>query len=393
MKLLIATGVYPPDIGGPATYTLTIAEEFFRLGHAVTVVAYSDAIIRSFHRVSNPAENPKHFKEVFVPRGRFKGLRHFAYFLKVFWHGRGADVIFAQDSVSAGFPAMLAAKILGKKFVLKVVGDYAWEQGVNRFGIRDLLDEFLKKRYGIRVWFFRKVQRTVARAAYRVIVPSRYLKSVVMAWGISGVKTSVIYNAVFIPKAFVGYEFARKDLKLSGRVLISAGRLVPWKGFSTLVEVMSEIVKKYSDAKLFIIGEGPEEGKLKSQITNYKLQDNVFLLGRLPRANVLLYLAAADLFVLNTGYEGFSHQLLEVLTLGVPVITTLSGGNKELVEGKKNVICVGYNDKEGWFDAISSFLSDEQNIVGRYRPTPLEISVEFSKDKMISETLKLLVNE
>ena len=66
-------------------------------------------------------------------------------------YGRNADIIFAQDPVSVGFPAACAAKILRKKFLLKIVGDYAWEQGMQRFGISDLIDEFQRKKYGFAV--------------------------------------------------------------------------------------------------------------------------------------------------------------------------------------------------------------------------------------------------
>ncbi len=50
------------------------------------------------------------------------------YFLKVLKRGLGVDVIYAQDPVSVGLPSVLAAQILNKKFLLKIVGDYAWEQ-------------------------------------------------------------------------------------------------------------------------------------------------------------------------------------------------------------------------------------------------------------------------
>ena len=59
--------------------------------------------------------------------------------------------MYALDPVSVGLPASLAALVLGKKFILRVAGDYAWEQGRQRFGVTDELDEFQLKKYGWRV--------------------------------------------------------------------------------------------------------------------------------------------------------------------------------------------------------------------------------------------------
>jgi len=71
-------------------------------------------------------------------------LRHFWYFIQCLRLSRRADIIFAQDPISAGLPALLAAKILNRKFFIRVAGDYAWEQSVNRFGVRDSIDDFQK---------------------------------------------------------------------------------------------------------------------------------------------------------------------------------------------------------------------------------------------------------
>src|SRR3989338_2858552 len=112
-RILIATGIYPPDVGGPATYSRTLFEELPLRGLSVEVVTYGELLVSDsalVHRVS---------------RRVLKGIRHTIYFFKVFWYGRRADVIFAQDTVSAGLPALVAATLLRKKFLLKIVGDYA----------------------------------------------------------------------------------------------------------------------------------------------------------------------------------------------------------------------------------------------------------------------------
>ena len=120
MRVLIATGLYPPESGGPATHTKLMEERLPALGFEVFVLPFS--------RV-------RHLPKV---------LRHGAYFFKCVAMARKADVVFAQDTVSVGFPAVLAAMLTNTKFVARVPGDYAWEQGGLAFGVRDELDEFQK---------------------------------------------------------------------------------------------------------------------------------------------------------------------------------------------------------------------------------------------------------
>ncbi|MEK7567130.1 MAG: glycosyltransferase family 4 protein, partial [Patescibacteria group bacterium] len=287
MRILIATGIFPPDIGGPATYSKILADELPKRGVGVEILSFGSV------------------------RGLPKIIRHLVYFFKVFWRARHADVIFAQDPVSVGLPAYFVALILKKLFVLKVVGDYAWEQGVNRFGVKDLLGDFLHKKYDWRIEFLRFIERFVAKSAKVIIVPSDYLKSVVKKWGVRAEKIHVIYNAVSIPEISKNKEELRQELNLSGKVLVSVGRLVSWKGFEMLIELMPEVSKKYPDAQLLIIGSGPEEKTLNAK--SYQLKTNVRFLGSLTHDQVLKYLKTADVFLLNTGYVSLARKCKKFL--------------------------------------------------------------------------------
>jgi len=126
MKVILATGVFPPDIGGPATYCERLAQRFHRMKIEVVVICYSDV----------KKDKEYEFPIVRISRRYPKGLRHLLYFYHSLRLARGADVIYAQNPVTAGFPAMLTSKILNKKFVLKIVGDYAWEQGTSIWGFQ-----------------------------------------------------------------------------------------------------------------------------------------------------------------------------------------------------------------------------------------------------------------
>src|SRR3989344_2298614 len=193
MKLLIATGIYPPDLGGPATWVYFFAKEFMAQGHKVSVVTYSDKL-----------EKDKAPWRVYrILRSIPKGLRHLKFFWRVFRLAKDFDLILVSDTISAGFPAHLAAFLRRRPYILKIGGDYVWEQGVQRWGVKELLDDFLKKRYGFKIELMRTLQSHVAKSRAWVLAPSQYLGSVAEKWGVRPEKISVIYNKIEARKVSV----------------------------------------------------------------------------------------------------------------------------------------------------------------------------------------------
>lgn len=406
-NILIATPLYPPDIGGPATYSKILYDELPRYGFNIQVLSFGE--VRNLPKI----------------------IRHILYFFKVLRRGWRSDVIFAQDPVSVGFPAMLASKILRKPFLIKVVGDYAWEQYQITYSIKRkafiTLEEFQKSNFDFLTEIRRIIQKFVVKNARKIIVPSYYLKGIVSQWGINPVRNShgalnpvfvkttdqhsslrqaaghpasngvnekrilVIYNSFETPNISVSREEVRKIMGLDGTILISSGRLVPWKGFGVLIELMPDILKKIPDARLIIIGDGPDKKNHELRIKDYGLENKVFLVGKLSHENFLQNLRASDVFILNTGYEGFSHILLEAMTMGVPVVTTRVGGNPEIIQDRINGILVEYNNREELKDALEDVIKDKE-LKTRLVDNAKSRLLNFSKEKMIKNTIDLLCN-
>ena len=342
-KVLVATGIFPPDIGGPATYSKTLLDELPKRGINIKVLSFGS--VRKLPKI----------------------IRHIAYGLKLMAHGRNADIIFAQDPVSVGLPAMLAAKLLGKKFILKVVGDYAWEQHQQRKGAKFFTpDDFQKEKLDFVTELRRQTQKLVARNAKLIITPSNYLKKIVGMWGVDSNKIRVIYNSFKAPELDVSKEDAKRKLGLSGNILVSAGRNVPWKGFKILQDIMPEIENKFSDAKLLIFHNEPRE-------------------------SLFLHLRAADVFALNTAYEGFSHQILESMALGVPVVTTNIGGNPEIMRDGENGFLVGFNDKVALQEKIIELLNNNE-LAEKFSKNAKIAAAQFTKERMVNGVLEVLKN-
>lgn len=336
MRILIAAGIYYPDIGGPATYAKYLVNELPNRG-----VRTGEPLVY--------AEIAKKWP---------KGLSHFVYFLDVLRRSWSKDLILVTDPISAGFPVYLASFISGKPYVLKIGGDYVWEQSFQRFGVKELLDQFLEKKYSLRIKLMRSIQSRVAKRAAIVIAPSNYLADVAEKWGVERSKIKVIYNSVSQVSRILKKE-AREKLGVGENevILFSGGRDVPWKGFSVVREIT---------------------------IPNAKI-----VVGQFPKETYELWLSACDIYLLNTGYEGFSHQLLEAMTLGKPIITTNVGGNKEIAENGENALVVEYNDKEAWIREINRLIADKE-LQKKLSENAKATAQKFLAKDMVGETINVL---
>lgn len=335
LKVVVAAPLYPPEIGGPATHAVLLEREMPSRNIDIETIPFAEV---------------RHFPKV---------LRHGMYAYRLWRQARRADVVYALDPVSVGLPTYIASVFSGKPYVLRVGGDYAWEQGVQRFGIKDTLDEFLERSaLPFSLLLLKKVQSFVACRARTVIAPSAYLAGVVARWGVARSSIIVAYSA---PERLPHIEkkMARLQLSLPEDMflVLSAGRLVPWKGFKALIEAFGQT--SLASARLVIAGDGPQRDFLAACAAELRLSEKVVFIGGVPREQLAVWLSAADCFVLNTKYEGLSHQLMEALMIGTPVITTEVGGNKELIDDGTSGLFVSVDNVAALAEAIMRIRTDE----------------------------------
>lgn len=365
MKILIATGLYFPDIGGPATYTKFLERHLPPHGIDFEVVAFTR--VRNYPKI----------------------IRHLAYIFLLFKKGRGVDIVYALDTVSVGVPALIVSIALQKKLFLRVPGDYAWEQGQQRFGITETLDEYLvqkEKPFPVRVLAW--LQSCVARHASRIVVPSDYMKGVVAAWGIVPEKIVRVYSAVHPIPVSETKESLRALFGYQSFTVITAARLVPWKGISALIDAVVAVHASGIAIALEIVGDGTLDAALRAQIAAQQASSFISMRGKLDKEELAKRVKAADVFVLNTSYEGLSHQLLEVMDIGTPIITTPVGGNVELITQGNEGMLVSFNDVQGMVGALRALQSgeaDRARMVGRAR----EKAKLFREEAIIPEIITL----
>ncbi len=341
MKILLATGIYPPEIGGPASFTRELARELKRHGHEPTVVCYGDGNTLT----------GEGWPVVAVSRSGGAFFRYARYAWHVYSAAKKSDVVFLQGPVSEGFPGTLGAWLARKPTVMKVVGDYAWEMYRQQKGNEEMLDMFVKHGHGGGIGLLEKLERWSSRHAKSIIVPSRYLKTIVEAWGVRPEKIRVIYNTIPpLPETKSREELRTSKGFADKRLILTVVRAVPWKHGDFLCEVLVRLPEDY---RLAIVGDGPSLGDWKRKADELGVSSRVTFAGKLDREKVAEWYAMADVFVLPSGYEGFPHAIAEAASVGLPSLVSDQGGNpetKELFPGLVKV--VPYLDAEAWTKSI-----------------------------------------
>lgn len=337
-NLLIATGIYPPDPGGPATYLHEVLPELQRRGWRPQVLTFSDTMV-------NRGES---FPVVRILR-RLYPLRMGHYAASSLPLVGWAKVIYVHQ---------LGLPLIGPRRaprVVKIVGDLSWERGVRRGWIppTEDIDAFQKRtRHDLRVGFDRDRLNSEARSYNSIIVPSEYLKRMVAGWGVDESKIHVIYNA--LPADYKASSFsqqeARAELGLDAAqpLLLTVGRVLPWKGVDHLIAAAAQM----PDLKLVVAGDGPALALAQRQASAAGISERVTFLGSVPRRQVPLWMKAADYVALYSGYEGLSHVLLESLRAGTPAIASDKGGNPEVIQHGLNGLLVPYVNRDALIETL-----------------------------------------
>ncbi|MBN2518221.1 MAG: glycosyltransferase family 4 protein [Candidatus Altiarchaeota archaeon] len=371
MNILITSSIFPPEIGGPATYAYEFSRRALELGHKVSVVTLAES----------PPEKLSGVDVSWVRRSQSTALaRGSLFFTEIMKKAKSCDLIYAQNPAAIGLPSVLVGKILRKPVVVKYVGDTAWEKAFREGKTKKFLDDFLK--HPDANTNIIKIQRYVFGNADRIITPSDYLKGLLVEfYKVPEGKVYVIPNAVSadIPKI----------RKSKDPVIITVARIVPWKGIQDVIGLMPGLLKKRPHLEYWVVGTGPYEDTLKKEVEKAGLSENVRFFGSLSHSETLARVASAHVFVLNSLYEGMAHVLLEAMAVGTPVVATDICGNPELIENGKNGFLVKPDDKEGLKKAVEELLKNRSK-AEKFSLKAGEFVKAYNWDNLMQKTLKVL---
>lgn len=193
-----------------------------------------------------------------------------------------------------------------------------------------------------------------ARRAYsadRVITVSKRLRQRLLEH--FGAESEVVANVVDVS----AIRYVEKSEKIEKLTLFAAiGNLLPRKGHDLLAASFAALPES-ENARLIIIGDGPERENLQKQIDNLGLQDKITLAGRKSRAEISRYLNEADCFVLASNRETFGVVYIEAMLAGLPVIATRCGGPEDFVTDETGLL-IDVGNRQQLTAALQKMIAD-----------------------------------
>ena len=376
MKILITVGIYPPVIGGPASFVPKIANLLSQNNYEVTVICLSD---------SNLKDNET-YKVKRILRNQNLLIRWLKTIILIILNGRNAECIFVN-----GLPmeSYIANIFLRKKIVRKIVGDWAWERGRNKGLIEDSFDEFQLNSHNLHLEIAKFSRGWTATKADIVITPSRHLSNVVKNWGVKADKLKVIYNGTRI----TNNEFSKSNSNIIK--LITVGRLAPWKNVNTIIEAVHLLKNQDLKINLIIVGSGPEDLDLKKQVNNLNLTNEVIFTGQKKYSDLKEYYKSADIYIQASGYEGLPHVLLEAINFDLAIISTPIGGTNEILQDGKNGFILDLEkgikpNSENLKNIILEVVNNKKLTEEKKANAKILLNSKFDESKNLYEYLEIL---
>ena len=311
MRVLVTVGIFPPDIGGPATFVPKIAKYFQdELNYEIEILTLSD------NKNSNINDD---FSVKRIDRNLPIIYRWLKTIFTIYKLGGNKDLIFVNG---LGTEATIANIFLKKKIIRKIVGDPVWERAYSKAKISESFDEFQIKNYGFSISLQKKVRSFSIKKSDIVVTPSQHLKNFILNLGFKN-KIEIINNGVFIPEENTNI-FTNDQINIT---IVS--RLVSHKNIEKIIRAISDLNNPL--IYLNIIGDGPELNQLQKISLESNNKDNIIFHGKLNRDDINHIFLKSDIYIQASNYEGLPHSLLEAMSYGIPVLCTPVGECKAIL--------------------------------------------------------------
>ncbi len=353
MKFIIATPIYPPEIGGPAIYSQKLKEGLERKGHAVKIVSY-----QGLKKYPQP-------------------LRIFLYFLRLLKAARGYDSIYSFNLTSCGLPACCVSKIASKQLFVRIGGDFLWERAAESGRTKKPLREYYEDAKTTKERFWMRLMKKIFDQARGIIFTSDFQRNIYLKYfNLKEQKTLIIQNPFPDTKSF-GYQLPANNYQL-----LYAGRLIKLKNLDFLIRVFHRVSLR-TDKKitLKIIGEGPESQNLKTD-------KDVIFSSSLSQRDLWEEIQKSYLCILPSLTEITPNFALECLKLQKPILLTKETG---LYDNFKNsLIFIDPQDEKDLEEKIL-YLLDGKNY-SDYLEKIKQIPTVRSWEDVIQEHEKSLIH-
>jgi glycosyltransferase involved in cell wall biosynthesis len=314
-SLLLVTGIYPPDAGGPAKFARNFAIWSLKEYGSVDVICYCESSC-SFPADSKVSVHGINRHQRFV-------LKFIKFLLEIRNLKRDNQDVLAVGSF---LEIYFASILLNFSYITKVPGDIVWERARNQNRTQLGINDFQHSKMKLKFKIFRFLYSQSLKKSTQVIVPSLYLKKLCLGWGVKEENIKLIFNGVDIPPLIPRFESKVYDV-------ITVCRLVSWKGVEELIRVCA-----LAKLKLVVVGDGPLREQLEELALTLK-SDTTFV-GETKFDHVADLIQESKIFVLNSSYEGLPHALIEARALGTFSIARSGTGSDEVISHMEDGLLV-----------------------------------------------------
>ena len=345
MDILITVGIFPPDIGGPASFVPKISKYLINKGHNIKIICLSD---------KEHLDYKDEFSVIRINRNLPIISRWLKTIVKIYNVSKKSDLIFVNG---LGTEATIANLFSRKKVIRKIVGDPVWERVYNKKLINESFDDFQENKHGISISLQKIIRNWSINKSNLVITPSQHLKAFINKIGVDN-KILVINNGVTIQ------ETNNKVFQNSIIQLLVVSRLVTQKNIDSIIKAVK--VMENEGIILNIVGDGSEINNLKNLVENYELEEKVNFIGKIENAKLNEYLSNADIFVQASNYEGLPHSILEAINYEIPILSTEVGGCSVLLnKGERGYIIPLPISETGISEGIRTIINNKKEAMSK----------------------------
>jgi glycosyltransferase involved in cell wall biosynthesis len=364
MKFLLISGIYRPEIGGPATYVPTLAKVLIDQSNQVEVITLKN--------LNAPAQ-PEVWPVNYITRDQNLLLRFIKTTMLIIRKAKPAEHIFSNGLIQETAVALLFIK---RKSVAKVVSDPVWERALNNdetsLNVVDFNNSNLK--------FKHKLQRILLRWSLNrfgvVTCPSIQLKNIIENWG--------VYKPIeFIPN---GVSLVTEKSTALNFDLVTVCRLISLKNIDKMIRASVK-----TNTSVAVVGSGPEEYNLRELADS--LGANVTFFGQLDKNEVTKILLRSKIYLNLSDHEGLSFSLLEAMSCGLPSIVSNIQGNTNVINSGLDGIVVDVENENQLINAIKTLMDSQSTRLEYGLAARSKIKSKFLQEIQISKVINLLTSE
>ena len=318
MDILITVGIFPPDIGGPASFVPKIAKYLINKGHNVKIICLSDKEHLTYKDDINVIRINRNSPIIF---------RWLKTIVKIYSNSKKSDLIFVNG---LGTETTIANLFIRKKVIRKIVGDPVWERVYNKNLIDESFDDFQENNHGLSISLQKMIRNWSINKSNLIITPSQHLKNFIDKIGFD--------KNIFVINNGINIEQHNKVVLENNIIqLLVVSRLVSQKNIDSIIKAVK--VMENENIILNIVGDGSEINNLKLLVKKYELDKKINFIGKIENTKLNEYLKNADIFIQASNYEGLPHSILEAMNFEIPILSTDVGGCSVLLnKGERGYI-------------------------------------------------------